>query len=146
MVLARNEQGTVAIAVEGKVEEPFGPTAAEKRRESSEGQAERLAFLERQLGLSGPCDDAIRYQLLHRAVSALLFAEEVHATSAVLVVHSFSQQGSWFGDFEAFAGVLGATAVKEAVVRASAPTSVPLYLGWVTGERRFAEMDIPRTQ
>lgn len=146
MVLARNDRGTVAIAVEGKVEEAFGPTVGEKRRESSEGQAERLAYLERKLGLTMPCDDGIRYQLLHRAASALLFAEEVHAGAAVLVVHSFSQQGSWFGDFEVFAGVLGATAIKEAVVRASAPTSVPLYLGWVTGERRFAEIDIPRNR
>ncbi len=146
MVLARNTRGTVAVGVEGKVEEPFGPTVGDKRREASDGQSERMRFLEEKLGLAASCGDAIRYQLMHRAVSTLLFAEEVHARSAVLVVHSFSQKGSWFGDFEAFARVLGATAVKETVVRASVPTSVPLYLGWVTGDPRFTEMDIPPTR
>lgn len=146
MVLARNDRGTVAVAVEGKVEEPFGPTVGEKRRESSDGQADRLRFLEQRLGLTAACDDSIRYQLLHRAVSALIFASEIHAGTAVLVVHSFSEQGSWYGDFEAFAKVLGATAIKDAVVRAPVPTSAPLYLAWVTGDRRFAEVDIPPTQ
>jgi hypothetical protein len=143
MVLASNAVGTVAIAVEGKVEEPFGPTVGEKRRDSSNGQAERLTFLERTLGLQEPCAESIRYQLLHRAASALLFAQEVHAGSAVLLVHSFSAKGSWFGDFAAFARILGGEATTDKIVRSTARAPLPFFLGWVSGDRRFAEMDIP---
>lgn len=145
MVLARNSRGTAAIGVEGKVEEPFGPTVGEKRRDPSDGQSERLRFLEQRLGLATQCADSVRYQLLHRAVSVLLFAEETHARAAVLIVHSFSQAGSWYDDFAAFAQLLGADAERGKLVRSTAQTGVPLFVGWITGDPRFATINVPAT-
>ncbi len=143
MVLARNDRATVVVGVEGKVEEPFGPAVGEKRRDSSAGQVERLRFLETTLRLEAPCADLIRYQLLHRAASVLLVAEEVHASMAVLIVHSFSPSDSWFDDFAAFAALVGASVEKGKVIRAAAPTAVPLFLGWVTGDPKYASVNVP---
>lgn len=79
------------------------------------------------------------------AMSALLFAEETHTRFAVLIVHSFSRPGAWFDDFSAFAQLLGADAEKEKVVRSTALTAVPLFVGWITGDPRFATMNVPAT-
>jgi hypothetical protein len=143
MVLARNDMGTVAIGVEGKVEEEFGPTIGQKRAQASDGQTERLAFLHQQVGLDSPLPDMLRYQLLHRMASAVMFAEESHARAAVVLVHSFSAQGTWFEDFRAFAEAFGVNVAKEAVARVPRPTRVPVYLGWVSGDPRFTKVDIP---
>jgi hypothetical protein len=126
VALARAERGLVAFAVEGKVDESLGPTVGEKRHENSDGVNERLAFLHDVLGLAAPVPDSIRYQLLHRAVSAVQIAQDFAAESAVMLVHSFSPSHRWFEDFTAFArlfvGVRG---------------GVPLYLGWCVGDQRF---------
>ena len=45
LVLARNEEGFVVIAVEAKVDETFGPTLGEKRVDKSVGQSERITYL-----------------------------------------------------------------------------------------------------
>jgi hypothetical protein len=64
------------------------------------------AFLLRCLGLEQAAD-SIRYQLLHRAASAILAAEEFFAPYAVMLVHSFSPSGKWFEDFAQFAEMFG---------------------------------------
>jgi len=143
MVLARNEASNVVIAVEGKVDETFGPTLGEKRADASDGQVERLSFLHRRLGLSVPLPNGVRYQLLHRAVAAVLFGAEVHARAAVVLVHSFDDGNAWFGDFAEFARHVGSESRMGAIVRTSLSTDVPLYLGWVTGDKRFTSVDIP---
>ena len=50
-VLGRRAAGLVTIAVEGKVDEPFGPTISERRAEGSPGVKQRIASLVRCLGL-----------------------------------------------------------------------------------------------
>src|SRR5438034_811060 len=105
-VLARGNDALVAIAVEGKVDEPFGPTVGQRRAEPSEGLEERYAFLLRCLGLQ-QVGDSIRYQLLHQAASAVLAAEEYFAPYAVMLVHSFSANDLWFDDFSNFAALFG---------------------------------------
>ena len=52
LVLARGNEGLVAIAVEGKVDETFGPTLQQKRAEDSKGVNTRLQFLTEKLGLT----------------------------------------------------------------------------------------------
>ena len=54
-VLARGASGLVAIAVEGKVNEPFGALVEEKRQDASDGQLERLEFLHFAFPLSEAC-------------------------------------------------------------------------------------------
>jgi hypothetical protein len=137
-VFARaSNAGTVAIAVEGKASEPFGGNIVSDWRvgtseKSRENRAERLRFLLHVLGLQ---DDEVlgeqRYQLLHRTASALIEAERLHASCAVMLVHSFGGENKWFEDFASFSSLLGAEVEVGSVARAANATR-PLYLGWVS--------------
>ena len=143
MAFARNAEGLVLLGVEAKVDEPFGPTMGEKRREASPGQRERMAFLHSQLGLSSELPDAIRYQLLHRTASALMTARSFHARAAAMIVQSFSEDGRWRDDFEAFARAVGAVERSDSLFELEVPQGPALYLAWVAGDQKFSEMNIP---
>lgn len=148
-VLARGRGGLTTIAVEGKVREPFGelvgewiapqpsPTPGEADREPSEGRRERLSFLCAKLGLDEGSVSSLRYQLLHRTVSALLEAERFSASQAVMLVHAFGGNDDSFRDFVAFARLLGAEGARGTVAKARSGTTTPLYLGWADGEEQF---------
>lgn len=97
LVLARGSEGLVAIAVEGKVDETFGPTVEQKRAENSKGVNTRLQFLMESLGLAEPVPGNIRYQLLHRTVSALLIAEQFSAKAAGMGITGFFMAGCGSG-------------------------------------------------
>lgn len=140
LALARNDLGLVVVAVEAKVDEPFGPTIGEKRAEASSGQTERLDYLHKTLGLNSDLPDNIRYQLLHRSASALLTAQQFHARAAVMVVQSFSPEGLWQGDFLAFADALGASAAPGKVARAATALNPALYVLWCAGDQRYRSM------
>jgi len=88
--ITRNGLGLVVLCVEAKVDETFGPTLGEKKADASVGQLERILYLERELGCASSLEDSIRYQLLHRTVSAIVTARSFHAGFAVMLVHSFS--------------------------------------------------------
>ena len=137
MALARNDLGLVAIAVEAKVDETFGPVLKEKRKDASTGQTERLAFLHERLGLRAPLPDDVRYQLLHRTVSAVLTAQEFHADVAVMAVQSFSPTGAWHEDFTDFAVASGARQVAEDVYWLSSVHAPRVYLAWCRGDEGF---------
>jgi len=141
LVLARSSRGLVVIAVEGKVEEPFGPTLGEKRQGASAGQNERLEYLHTVLGLKQPAPDHLRHQLFHRIASALLAAQDFAAPTAVMLVHSFSSHAAWLDDFSNFAAHLGAAGAKDALAPVDGHTKPQLYLGWVTGDRHFTTVD-----
>lgn len=135
-VLARRAAGLVAIAVEGKVDEAFGPTVAERQADSSAGVGERLRAISECLGLSD-VPGSIRYQLLHRTASAVLAARQFCAPAAVMLVHSFSPTDRWFEDFSAFAGLFG---VKPRIGNLAAVGNcgdVSLSIGWCKGDQRF---------
>ena len=108
-----------AVAVEGKVEESFGELVGGWLKHDSEGKTERLAYLTEFLGLRGHDLDGIRYQLLHRTVSALLTAERFAARHAVMLVHSFSSKRTSFDDYAAFLQLFGLTATTGTVQRAA---------------------------
>lgn len=138
LALVRSSSGLVAVAVEGKVDETFGPTVGERRRDPSPGVARRIAWLEERLGLE-PTPDPIRYQLLHRTASALLVAEEFDCAAGAMLVHSFSPTDRWFDDFEAFAGLLGVDAVMDQVSRVDVPGPTRLFIGWCKGDQRYRQ-------
>ena len=137
--LARANGQLVSVAIEGKVAEPFGPTLGEWLEQPSAGKSQRLAFLQSELGLTSQPVSSIRYQLLHRTVSAVLEAKRFGAPHAVMLVHSFSQEHQWFSDFAAFAGILGIGAEVGRVFTAGERGGVHLHLGWVRGNAAYLE-------
>lgn len=138
LVLAKDNNGhLVAIAVEGKVSEPFGPTLAEWNTSASIGKQERLEFIIQSLGLKNEPPSCIRYQLLHRTVSVVIEARRFNAQSAVMLVHSFSQDALWFEDFQAFLGLFGVQSQVNQLSWLKELQGINLYAGWVKGNREF---------
>ena len=137
LALARGPAGLVAIAVEGKVDEPFGPTLGEKLLEPSQGFKDRLSFLLGLLRLPDSVSGSIRYQLLHRTASALLIANQFNAKVAVMLVHSFSNSDKWFPDFQAFAALFHARPEIGQAVPTGEFAGISLFLGWCKGDQKF---------
>ena len=136
--LMRHEEGLATYTIEGKVDEPFGPTVGEWSKNASVGKIERLDFLCTTLGISA-CPPDIRYQLLHRTVSALVEADRFAASMAGMIVHSFSPELRWSHEFIRFAKLLGCDIkVGEAAVLET-PSGKPLMVAWANGDQRFRE-------
>ncbi len=129
----------VAIAIEGKVSEPFGPTVGEWIAEASSGKHKRLKYLKEVIGLSGEIDLNVRYQLLHRTASALIEAKRFNAPKAAMVVHSFSQASEWFEDYANFLKLFGVVAGVGELVCVGERDGVELCFGWVKGAGRYLE-------
>ncbi len=106
-VLGETLSGLVSIAVEGKVSEPFGPTVGEWFENKTAGKEKRLQFLCKELEIECPPPAKIRYQLLHRTVSAILEAKRFRASEAVMVVHTFSKTNEWLEDYQYFLSLFG---------------------------------------
>ena len=138
-VLGKGADGRlVAMTIEGKVEESFGPTLGGWRAVASAGKAERLLFLTRELGLPDNLSPTVRYQLLHRTVSALLLARQFNARHAVMLVHSFSRTRAWFEDFAAFVKLFGIEEVlPDTLILIRETAEEKLYVGWASGDLRF---------
>jgi hypothetical protein len=138
-VLARSSSGPVSIMVEGKVGESFGPTLDEWRSEASPGKKKRLRFLLGSLGLATVPEGTIRYQLLHRAASAIITGEQYRAAAGVLVIHSFSQERTGWTDYQAFTSLFGVEAELGSVQRLGGASKIPLFGVWVVGNPRFLQ-------
>ncbi len=136
-VLARGAKGPVSIMVEGKVSESFGPTLGEWRVEAPQGKEERLRFLLRALGLMEEPTGSIRYQLLHRAASAVITGEQFRAAAGVMLVHSFSKERFGWPEYQEFAKLFGVDAKEGVVQRLGRDSMVPLFGVWVLGGCKF---------
>jgi hypothetical protein len=97
-----------------------------------------LEFLHKTLGLNDPAPETVRYQLFHRSASAILVAQEFHARTAVMLVHSFSATLKHFEDFSAFASLIAGPVEHDRVVRARTVSELNFFIGWCTGDRSFA--------
>jgi hypothetical protein len=120
------------LAVEAKVDESFGPFVHEWIADGSLKKHKRLRALCARLGIEA--DDALplRYQLLHRAVAALIEAKRFHLRKAVLAVQSFCPDATGHEDFLAFCEVIGFTGSKRA--KLSGPRhigDIDLWVGWM---------------
>lgn len=127
--------GTVACTIEGKVDEPFGPTVAQQMADASSGKTERLDYLCQRLGLSD-CPGEVHYQLLHRSVAALIEADRFGANRAAMIVHSFSPERRWFDAYAQFVNLLGGTAEVDGACTVEVPGGT-LLLGWACGDQQF---------
>jgi hypothetical protein len=133
--LARTPEGLLSIAVEGKVNESFGPTVGEWQTDSSAGKQQRWVALCSLLEIDQQCDFAIRYQLFHRTASALIEAKRFFARGAVVVVHSFSEGSESFGDFQHFVQLMGGRIERPGqLVSVPAREGVQLSFGWAQGK------------
>ncbi|QQS14616.1 MAG: hypothetical protein IPK81_10915 [Rhodospirillales bacterium] len=133
MVTMRLASGAGILAVEGKVDESFGPFVRELP--DTTGYGVRTAHLQRLLGVTPTDAGGLRYQLFHRTASALFEAERYAANHAVMLVHSFSKSDSSLPDFVTFATAIGMVGagkgrLSEPRIFAGAP-SVSLRMGWV---------------
>jgi hypothetical protein len=131
LLLARGGE-LVSLAVEGKAGEAFGPTLAQWSDDASSGKERRLEALCSILGLKDVPEGSFRYQLFHRAASAVVAAHQFQASSAVLLVHNFTDDRHGWTDFQAFGKLLG-TAVSQGGLSLTSCPGLPLFLGWVEG-------------
>jgi len=146
MAYGRNAIGQrVVFAVEGKADEVFAlrvcswvrgdepeanlslPPRASRQR--------RLRFLARHLALDIGTESRLRYQLLHRTVSAVLEAQLHGAEAAVVLIHAFGREApeNW-RDFSDFIQELGGAAPVNGKVSGPYATGenrdVPTYFLW----------------
>lgn len=117
--------------------ESFGPTISEWLVDASPGKKRRLNYLQSVIGLPAVPEGAIRYQLMHRAGSAVIVGEQFRAAAALLLVHSFSQERVGWPDYEAFLRLFGVTATQNTVQRLPGGSKVPLFAAWVVGDSEF---------
>ncbi len=127
----------MAVAVEAKVAESFGPTVEEWLGNApSTNKLERLTVLLGWLGLSAP-PPGLRYQLLHRTAAAIAEARRFRRPVAAMVVQSFSPERANWPDFEAFGHALGLSLEPGQPGRTGLPCGLSLLLGWAEGDRRY---------
>ena len=137
-VLLLNDSGRTSMAIEAKAGEPFDKYVNDWLKDVNEkptsGKPDRLSFIKETLNISSEDVNSIRYQLLHRAVSAILEAERFGAKYAIFLVQSFGgpKDDAGFKDFQQFAKLMLASVEKESIGLARRETSVPLFIGWVS--------------
>ena len=123
-------------AVEGKVSEPFGDdTIEEWFSNPSKGKEKRLQYLCGLLGMDFPPAGHLRYQLFHRAASAVMERRLFRGQAPAMIVHSFSPEKAWFEDYGAFVDVLGGRAEPDRMTEVDLPDGATLLLGWACGEQ-----------
>ncbi len=137
-VLAKSNNKLVSITVEGKVSESFDVTIKEWLNNASEAKKKRLKYLSDLLQLDQENLLEIRYQLLHRTASALLEAKRFNASTALMMVHSFSPNHEWFDDYSKFVNLWEGTSAKRNEIHfAKRIDSIDLYLVWITGNMKY---------
>ncbi len=108
MVFAEDDdRNPIVIAVEGKVDEGFGPLVSEwltqgKGERAALNRLDRVREMAHALGLDpeAPGFGELRYQLVHRAYAAWRTARDEGCLTAILLVHSFMNKrdrrsGNW---------------------------------------------------
>jgi hypothetical protein len=121
------------MAVEGKVDESFGPLVSEWLREAALASKKpaRLKRLAQTLDIDQSGCENLRYQLLHRTASALYEARRYHAKVAIMMVHSFDPEDRGFEDFARLSIAMGmGKAVATRLVGPVSRDGIDLYLGW----------------
>lgn len=135
--LVRCADKIISLTVEGKVNEPFGPTLGDWSSPNTPGKTTRLDFIKKTLGLPEVLPDGLYYQLLHRTASAVIEAERFRANTAAMIVHSFSPERKWFEEYALFVDLMGIKGTKGELEKIELPNGISLHLGWATGNPKF---------
>lgn len=146
MIYGNNAKGKIVIAVEGKESEPFDKDVSEwiKIKEDGSDKEERLRNLLVKLGLSRLDKEKIgkiKYQLLHRTISALIEGKIYGAHNVMMLVHSFLDidEKDHFNDYLYFCSLFGI--VRESITRNKILSSVTvgninLSFGWLRDKKK----------
>lgn len=131
LALVGLDSGIGILTIEAKVDEGFDKTIDEWLKADSAGKRKRLDGLCARFGLNSQQIGEYRYQLFHRAASALIEAERYRSSQAAMIVQSWCPKKSSLDDYKAFCRLLG---YGEAQVGAfTEPRSfqgIDLRLGW----------------
>ncbi|MHC2575991.1 hypothetical protein ACVI1J_002295 [Bradyrhizobium diazoefficiens] len=138
--LVKSSNRTIAVAVEGKVNESFGPTISDWYVDASLRKQQRLAFLCELIGIERPPPGDVHYQLFHRAASAVLEADRFKTDDAAMIVHSFSSDNKWFDAYAAFLDLFKLTAEAGKLVSRRLPDGRTLHFGWAEGDPQFLSL------
>ena len=134
MVFAKVADRYAVVAVEGKVDEPFGPLVGDWN-DGSAGRMARLEALCQTLGLNVTAVEHLRYQLFHRTASAIYEAQRYRCGRALMLVHSFSETDASFDDFVKFASSMGTPVHRpNSVSPPKMCEGIELRLVWVKDE------------
>ncbi len=138
-----NSDGVAVIMIEAKVDEPFDKTIEKWMNvENKTGRETRLKFLCDKLELKNEFSklDKYYYQLFHRTVSAIITAEEIGASKAIMIVHSFSQSNKWIDKYSEFIKVLNESIdpkVDTIHHIKKLQNKIDLYIGWAKGDKKY---------
>ncbi len=134
-IRAHDDRGTMAISIEAKADEPFGPmlgdalaVAIDRRTANPRSRApDRIEQLvdallpPKNVGL--PNLRSLRYQLLTVTAGALAWAEQCESRRAVLVVHEFqsaatnsASQAANHADFDRFIRRIAGSNIQKNIV------------------------------
>ncbi|MBR0792155.1 hypothetical protein JQ631_23980 [Bradyrhizobium manausense] len=138
--LIKADNRTIATAVEGKVNETFGPLIKDWFAEPSPGKQQRLKFLCDLIGVRCPPPDNLHYQLFHRTASAILEAERFKTDDAAMIVHSFSPENKWFDAYAAFVQLFGIIARPGELAGKPMRDGRTMYFGWASGDPQYLSM------
>ena len=128
--------GHVSVAVEGKAGEDFDRRLKDwfGSGKEKDGKERRLKFLCDVLGIKEAPALTLRYQLFHRAASAVLEARRWRIGRALMLVQSFSESATSWQDYADFAELLGLSVARNTVSGPVMLDGVELYVGWVHSE------------
>lgn len=131
--LLRGPVGLISMAVEAKAGEAFDKTIDQwlATAKPTSDRPTRLKQLREVLGVHTELPGTLRYQLVHRAASALLEAERFNARDAVLLVQSFASDPNSFQALTAFGTALGCQCSAGMVVQGPTLGGVTLHLAWL---------------
>jgi hypothetical protein len=134
--LLRGATGTISLTVEAKSGESLDRLVGEWLADTppASGKPARLQFVRDTLGLQDVDLTALRYQVLHRAASALVQADRFGTRLAVLLIHSFGGHADEKSreDYQRFAEAMACAPVLNALAPVGRQTRVPLLIGWLT--------------
>lgn len=125
------DSGIGILTIEAKVDEGFDKTIDDWLKADSAGKRKRLEGLCARLGLNAHQVGEYRYQLFHRAASALIEAGRYRSSQAAMIVQSWCPKKSSFDDYKAFCRLLGyRDATIGVLTEPKIFQGVALRLGW----------------
>lgn len=134
-VLLKAGDRLISVAVEAKSGESLDKPVGEWLKDISpnSGKPARLAALRDILRLADTDVAQIRYQLLHRSAAAVRMAEDLNASTAVLLVQAFGGARDLPSrtDFSKFTELMLCESALKGPMKVGRPTWVPLLVGWL---------------